>query len=180
MHISASSLRKQGPIRRSRSRVYPTSAASLMTKSGKPDLVRSRRHSVWALAFARTTLGEEFRPQASPLLVEPIDIAAVVDRPQVMQIPPDQRIEARDLGRSLHSEREHVLDRLGRGVGLGLIGIRVLPIEVLDLLVGIELEQAAAGLVDDILGAARLRLEEMDRVDQGMQQRGDLVRMAVD
>jgi hypothetical protein len=25
---------------RSRSRVYPTSAASLMTKSGKPDLVR--------------------------------------------------------------------------------------------------------------------------------------------
>src|SRR6266446_799703 len=44
-----------GPIRRSRSRVYPISAASLMTKSGKPDLVHPRGHGVWVLAFARTT-----------------------------------------------------------------------------------------------------------------------------
>src|SRR5216684_1768536 len=61
--LHESSLRKQGPIPRapsigcgvwvpaSRSRVYPTSATSLVTKSRKPDLVRpGRRRYVHTLA----------------------------------------------------------------------------------------------------------------------------------
>ena len=48
------------------------------------------------------------------LLVEPVDIAAIVDGAQVMEVPHHQRIEASDQGVLTHSEREDVLDRFRR------------------------------------------------------------------
>src|ERR1700722_16066532 len=83
--------------------------------------------------------GPAHHPQS--LEIQPVDIAAVVDRAQVMQVPHDERIEASDLRGLLYAQREHVLDRRGRGVRLGLVGVGVMPVEVRELLVGLELEQ---------------------------------------